>query len=70
VISHSPYSYSGSADRTVKFWDLETFELIGSTRPEATGVRSIKFHPDGRTLFCGLDDSLKVLIFFVMSFTI
>ncbi|CAH2038299.1 unnamed protein product [Thlaspi arvense] len=51
---------TGSADRTVKFWDLETFELIGSTRPEATGVRSIAFHPDGRTLFCGLDDGLKV----------
>lgn len=29
---------------------------------QATGVRSIKFHPDGRTLFCGLDDCLKVLI--------
>lgn len=29
---------------------------------QATGVRSIKFHPDGRTLFCGLDDSLKVFI--------
>ncbi|RVW46354.1 Katanin p80 WD40 repeat-containing subunit B1-like [Vitis vinifera] len=27
---------------------------------QATGVRSITFHPDGRTLFCGLDDSLKV----------
>ncbi|XP_015576201.2 katanin p80 WD40 repeat-containing subunit B1 homolog KTN80.1 isoform X1 [Ricinus communis] len=51
---------TGSADRTVKFWDLETFELIGSARPEATGVRAISFHPDGRTLFCGLDDSLKV----------
>lgn len=51
---------TGSADRTVKFWDLETFELIGSVRPEATGVRAISFHPDGRTLFCGLDDSLKV----------
>ncbi|XP_028096354.1 katanin p80 WD40 repeat-containing subunit B1-like isoform X3 [Camellia sinensis] len=52
---------TGSADRTVKFWDLETLELIGSTRPEeATGVRSIAFHPDGRALFCGLDDSLKV----------
>lgn len=51
---------TGSADRTVKFWDLETFELIGSARPEAAGVRSITFHPDGRTLFCGLDDSLKV----------
>ncbi|KAL7211897.1 hypothetical protein ACSBR2_014703 [Camellia fascicularis] len=51
---------TGSADRTVKFWDLESFELIGSTRPEATGVQSITFHPDGRTLFCGLNDSLKV----------
>ncbi|KAK2644160.1 hypothetical protein Ddye_019355 [Dipteronia dyeriana] len=51
---------TGSADRTVKFWDLETFELIGSTRPEATGVHAINFHPDGRTLFCGFDDSLKV----------
>ncbi|KVH96988.1 G-protein beta WD-40 repeat-containing protein [Cynara cardunculus var. scolymus] len=58
----------GSSDRTVKFWDLETFELIGSTRPEvslASGVRSITFHPDARTLFCGLDSSLKVLIFFI-----
>lgn len=26
--------FTGSADRTVKFWDLETFELIGSTGPE------------------------------------
>ncbi|XP_012091536.1 katanin p80 WD40 repeat-containing subunit B1 homolog KTN80.1 isoform X2 [Jatropha curcas] len=51
---------TGSADKTVKFWDLETFELIGSSRPEATGVRAITFHPDGRTLFCGLDDCLKV----------
>ncbi|CAH9112258.1 unnamed protein product [Cuscuta epithymum] len=51
---------TGSADQTVKFWDLETFEMIGSVRREATGVRSIAFHPDGRTLFCGLDDSLKV----------
>ncbi|KAK4347111.1 hypothetical protein RND71_033450 [Anisodus tanguticus] len=51
---------TGSADRTVNFWDLETFELIGSTRREAAGVRSMTFHPDGRTLFCGLDDSLKV----------
>ena len=26
------------------------------------GVRSIAFHPDGRTLFAGLEDSLKVQI--------
>ena len=24
----------GSSDKTVKFWDLETFELIGSAGPE------------------------------------
>ncbi|XP_037414354.1 katanin p80 WD40 repeat-containing subunit B1 homolog KTN80.1-like isoform X2 [Triticum dicoccoides] len=51
---------TGSADRTVKFWDLETFELIGSAGPEDTGVRSMVFHPDGKTLFCGLEQSLKV----------
>ncbi|KAG6696697.1 hypothetical protein I3843_09G156000 [Carya illinoinensis] len=51
---------TGSADGTVKFWDLESFELIGSTRPEAMGVRSIAFHPDGRTMFSGVEDSLKV----------
>ncbi|KAK1260627.1 hypothetical protein QJS04_geneDACA022532 [Acorus gramineus] len=51
---------TGSADRVVQFWDLETFELIGSSGSEASGVRSVSFHPDGRTLFCGLDESLKV----------
>ncbi|XP_042399904.1 katanin p80 WD40 repeat-containing subunit B1 homolog KTN80.2-like isoform X2 [Zingiber officinale] len=51
---------TGSADQTVKFWDLETFELIGSAGPEATGVCSMIFHPDGKTLFCGLDATLKV----------
>lgn len=29
---------------------------------QASGVRTIAFHPDGRTLFCGLDDSLKVCV--------
>ncbi|RZC80489.1 hypothetical protein C5167_043066 [Papaver somniferum] len=52
--------FPGSADRTVKFWDLETFELIGSAGAEASGLRSMTFHPDGRTLFCGLDDKLKI----------
>eukprot|EP01018_Ginkgo_biloba_P033263 Gb_19465 [translate_table: standard] len=51
---------TGSADRTAKFWDLETFELIGSAGPETTGVRSMIFNPDGRTLLCGLHESLKV----------
>jgi len=32
---------TGSADRTVKFWDLETFELIGSAGPEVLSVTAI-----------------------------
>ncbi|GJM91096.1 hypothetical protein PR202_ga07438 [Eleusine coracana subsp. coracana] len=51
----------GSADKTVKFWDLETFELIGSSGSEANVVRSMKFHSDGKRLFCGLHEILKVL---------
>ncbi|CAN4105469.1 unnamed protein product [Withania somnifera] len=51
---------TGSADRTVKYWDLETFELIGSAGPETSGVRCMTFNPDGRTLLCGLHESLKV----------
>ncbi|KZV49388.1 hypothetical protein F511_10928 [Dorcoceras hygrometricum] len=49
----------GSADRTVKFWDLETFELMGSAGPESTGVRSMTFNTDGKTLLCGLHENLK-----------
>jgi len=29
---------TGSADRTVKFFDLETFELIGSAGPEVSSL--------------------------------
>ncbi|KAI4371704.1 hypothetical protein MLD38_010026 [Melastoma candidum] len=60
---------TGSADRTVKYWDLETFELIGSSRPEGSGVQAVTFHPDGRTLFCGLEDSLKLIEPFVKGST-
>ncbi|XP_073526435.1 uncharacterized protein [Phyllobates terribilis] len=52
---------TGSADKTVKFWDLETFELIGSSGPETSGVRCLAFNPDGRTMLCGLHESLKVV---------
>ncbi|XP_066381499.1 katanin p80 WD40 repeat-containing subunit B1 homolog KTN80.4-like isoform X2 [Miscanthus floridulus] len=60
---------TGSVDKTLKFWDLETFELIGSSGPEksreyfepASVIRSMKFNSDGKTIFCGLHESLKVL---------
>lgn len=30
--------FAGSADKTVKFWDLESFEMIGSARCEVFNV--------------------------------
>ena len=33
---------------------------------QSTGVRAITFHPDGRTLLSGLEDSLKVWIVIIM----
>ncbi|XP_073316380.1 katanin p80 WD40 repeat-containing subunit B1 homolog KTN80.4-like isoform X1 [Primulina huaijiensis] len=62
-IDFHPQEYllaTGSADKTVKFWDLETFELMGSAGPESTGVRSMTFNTDGKTLLCGLHENLKV----------
>lgn len=34
---------TGSADKTVKFWDLETFEMIGSSGPEVKKIHWIYF---------------------------
>lgn len=31
---------------------------------QTTGVRSMTFNPDGRSLLCGLHESLKVLLLF------
>ena len=35
---------SGSADGTVKFWDLETFSLVSSSAPDVPSVRSVSFN--------------------------
>lgn len=34
--------------------------MLESTPPEATGIRAIAFHPDGRHLFSALQDGLRV----------
>jgi len=41
-LTESHILFTGSADRTVKFWDLETFELIGSARREVSKVSERK----------------------------
>ena len=47
-------------DRTVSFWDLEKFALIGSTERDTGPVRCIYFHPEGECLFSGTQDNLRV----------
>ena len=51
---------TGSADRSVRLWDLETFDLVDTAGPEATGVRSMLFTPDGGALLSGTAEFLKV----------
>lgn len=51
---------SGSSDRTVKFYDLERFQLVSESSPESNAIRKVLFHPDGTALFTGTQESLKV----------
>jgi WD40 repeat protein len=47
---------SGSADRTVKLWDVESKEEIITLKGHTFTVRSVAFCPDGKLLASGSDD--------------
>lgn len=51
---------SGSADRTVRFYDLEHFTEAWEVPPEASGIRKVLFHPQDKVLFTATDEALKV----------
>ena len=51
---------SSGQDGVVKFWDLETFEVVSSTEKDSSPVRCIRFQKDGSSLLAGCDDMLKV----------
>ncbi|KAK3562073.1 hypothetical protein QTP86_027177, partial [Hemibagrus guttatus] len=62
VVQFHPNEYllaSGSADRTIKLWDLEKFKMVGSSEGETCG-RCLLFSPDGGCLYSGSDDMLRV----------
>ena len=50
---------TGCADRTVRVWDLENLQLLHHTPPEATGITSVRFVPDGSHLITTCRDYLR-----------
>ncbi|MCF2151378.1 hypothetical protein IQ276_034185 [Desmonostoc muscorum LEGE 12446] len=47
---------SGSADKTIKLWNVETGEEIRTIKTHYTSANSISFSPDGKTLASGGED--------------
>jgi len=54
--SDVPTLASGSGDRTVRLWDVETGACARTLEGHGNGVRSVSFSPDGRTLASGSAD--------------
>jgi WD40 repeat protein len=60
-VSFSPdgqYALSGSFDKTLKLWDVNSGVEIHSFRGHTDAVRSVAFSPDGRYALSGSDDSM------------
>ena len=52
---------SGSGDRTIKIWNLETFAETKTLSGHGGAVWSVSFSPDGKTLVSGSDDSTIII---------
>ena len=51
---------SAAADRTLRLWDLESFEQVSCTPPDSGQVRRVLFSEDGGALLSGAEETLKV----------
>lgn len=52
---------SGSADQTIKVWDLSTGQVLGTLAGHTEAIRSMDLSADGRTLVSGAgDNTIKI----------
>ena len=51
---------TASMDKTIKIYDIEDFECIATTPPDATKIRSITYSEDGRYIYGATPDYVKV----------
>ena len=47
---------SGADDRTIRLWDLHTFEEVAELRGHLDAIQTLAVTPDGRTIFSGSGD--------------
>ena len=47
------------ANKTLRLWDLESFESIGATPAESGAVRAMRFSPRSKRLCSATESSLK-----------
>ncbi|MBS0241673.1 MAG: protein kinase [Proteobacteria bacterium] len=59
--SRGPFLASGSADHTVKLWNLDKGELVRTYRGHGEQIAAVAFDPDGRTLAtAGSDGQIRL----------
>src|SRR4029079_4734515 len=51
---------SGSADNTLKLWDVTTQKLLATLEGHSSSVNAVAFSPDGKTLASGSADNTTI----------
>ncbi len=61
ITADGHYAVSGSADNTLRVWDLETGQCLKTLQGHTEGVTSVSITPDGRLAISGsLDSTLRL----------